>query len=305
MKHVIAHVALVLGLSAALAGCGAQAPDVDDSTEDLSASKKSFVSITHDTRKCASPVCGGYFVQDINKTTKSKYVASFDFSQSNLEQDDIDSVMASPPEEVVLFGKLGKIDSKTGTRAFIVTDAYLGLPGVSVPAGTVFYTAQDRSPAIQCITAPCNNGIASRVNATASQKPVDFTSYSASSIQVTELDTNWVTSRMELGGAIVAGSIVKGQMFPGGPELVLDAAQVFIKLPEVPACPKFANPACPSGKIMSWTRQANRCLVPDHCVAQKPCSQLPLNCMSGYHDVAWKVSTKACNEHACDPDFLN
>src|SRR5512138_615798 len=63
-----------------------------------------YYAITTDTRKCASPACGGYFVSRLNRTTTvcvdhsvqaSCYVPTLDWSESNLASTEQDRLVTA------------------------------------------------------------------------------------------------------------------------------------------------------------------------------------------------------------------
>jgi hypothetical protein len=297
----LASLLLAAGFTCSLAGC-IVSTDIESNVDDLSASSRSYVTIRRDLRKCASPMCGGFWIRDANKSTNERYVSGLDFSLSNLSDHDIDLVNAAPPEELVLRGKLGPIEPKFDTRPFLVSEAFLGMPGQTAEDGAIFYLAKDRNPPIQCITAPCNNGVATKLNTT---QKTDFTTYAVDQAAGTRVDQAWLVDRVENRGAIVAAKIRPGQQFPGGPELVLDASQVYVKLPfALGPCGKPYVPTCPTGQVPTFKRGVDRCTTFDSCVKPGVCPQYVPACDEGYTLVSYTSAPFACNAYVCDPDFL-
>ena len=300
IKHWLTFAAL-LGVGVTIAGCAVDAQTADEG--DLSAASRSYVTLRRDARKCASPMCGGYFVHDVNRATAETYVAGLDLVPASLLPELEDSVLAAPAEELVLRGKLGPVESAHGTREFLVSEVYRGMPGSAPADADVFFTTKTHTPAIQCITAPCNNEIATRLNST---KTTSFTSYNVIDALPSFGDQAWLTGRQQTHGAITAGSIVKGTKQPGGYEQVMTATQVYVRLPDVLGpCPKVAQPSCASGKVPTFKRSLDRCLVFTTCVKPGICPQFLPACDEGYTLSTWAQSSLGCKAMACDPTFLS
>lgn len=308
----LASAAVLLGLTIVASGCAADiapeqsfdAEQTDDNDSDLSTSSKSFVTLRHDDRKCVSPLCGGYFVKDVNKTTAERYVNSLDFSKSGWSDELIGKVLEAPAQELVLRGKLGKKESKFGTRPFLVYEAYRGLPGVEPLAGDRFYSAKDRDPQIQCFTAPCPNEMARELNTT---KQYAFDGYSVSLAALPHVDQDWLADRINHHNAIVAAWIIDGDKFPGGHAQILDASQVYLDVRDMMGpCPAFKLAACPEGQTWTWTRNDDLCQMPNACtVDDGSCPSLvPPQCAEGYTLSGWRTDSKSCIRFACDPSFV-
>ena len=155
-------------------------------------------------------------------------------------------------------------------------------------------------PQKQCITAPCNNLTAHKLNATKTS------SITRTAVAFDHLvDNSWLTHRVEDGGAIVAGSIGNGDVFPGGPESVLTADQVFLKLPETQGpCPLFKYGVCPSGQVRDYTRSEDRCILPSACVDAGFCAAFVPACEEGYSLSSWAGGEFGCSQFVCDPAWL-
>lgn len=173
---------LALGILAAGAvGCastadGRDAPDgpdtTDDSADELSAATlavSTYYVAQRDLRKCVSPVCGGYFVSRVNKTSTrcadgayhpTCYVAELDLSvlgASSQQASDVESAIGvdASATRVVLrgtiarkaFGSFGDLGSFTATEAWMApADATLD---------GAFYKVSDSG--IRCFVAPCSS----------------------------------------------------------------------------------------------------------------------------------------------------
>jgi hypothetical protein len=271
---------------------------VDDQLEDgaeLSASSRTFVGIRRDFRKCIAPLCGGYWVHDLNRVNLTEvYVSGLDFTGSGLSDEDQGNVELGL-DEVVLRGKLGPKEPQFNTRPFIVSEAYRGMPGKPVGATDKFFKVQPVS--IQCFRAPCPSLGAKKVNFTAQTL---FHQLDLADVTAGLVDGKWLRKRATLDGAITSGTMVRR-----GEEQVLEASNVFLRLPEVAGpCPVFKLAACPMGQVRTYTRTADRCVVPAACVAPGVCAQYIPACGEGYSLSSWQSGTFGCPAYACDPNWV-
>jgi hypothetical protein len=308
-KH--AHLTL-LAAGCMLAGCAIETAEpassfsseqFDESSSDLSASSRSYVTVRHDDRKCMAPMCGGYWVKDVNKTTAEQYVSALDFGSSGLDEVLIGKVLEAPAGELVLNGKLGPKEQTYKTRMFRVFEAYRGMPGVEPIVGDIFYKAEDRDPPIQCFAAPCPNEVASKLN-TSTKKTFD--GYQVELAARPHVDQDWLIDRVNHHGAIVAALILNGVKYPAGYEKILDASQVYLNVADMTdACPTIPLAPCPDGAGWTFTRDVGLCLDPNACVEDGNCPSLaPPQCEEGYAISSWRVASPSCRRFACDPAFV-
>ncbi len=299
------------GLAVSLTACGvtdateleAEETELGEAQSDLGTKVQSYVIARRDYRKCIYPMCGGWFVQDVNrKHPREEYVADLDLSGSGLSKNDIERVRGAARSELVLKGKLTEVNPKTGFRNFKVTEAYRGMPGVEVAAGDTFYRAETMEPQRLCFTAPCNNEVATKLN---SRQETEFTGYTLERASRAHVDQAWLINRVQFHGAIVAGSLRPGALLSGGFETILDASQVFIRLPEgVGPCSTAPEKACGDGLVSMYTRSADRCVVQEACGMPAFCLMMVPTCDPGYVLQGW-MSTTGCPQYACDPEFVH
>lgn len=290
-------------------GCAAESVTSEEesaaaSDDELSAVSQSYVVLRRDFRKCMAPMCGGYYVRDANRPYgKEVYVSGLDTSLAGLSDTDAAKVHGAPANELVLRGKLGAVEKKFGTRAFMVTEAYRGMPGVTVASGDLFYRAHDRDPQITCITAPCNNEIAQKLNF----KPeLDFTTLSVDAAAKPFVDEAWLARQVLRHGGLVAAKLHDGAKLPGGYEKVLDASQVFVRIPNpVGPCPMFPLMKCPEPRVNTFNRNADGCVIPTGCAMPGICPMYMPACEPGYTLASWTSQPAACQAYACDPAFLS
>ena len=286
---------LVLGV----VGCGGAAA-VGEGEDDLSATKQTHVSIRRDQRQCALPACGGFYVRDANKTTAEQYVEALDFSATGLDAATIAQVQQAPASELVLFGRLTALSAKSKQRSFKVTAAYRGMPGAAAPTGDAVYSTGTTH--IQCVTSPCLNKTATMINDGTVKY---FSTLDLGAASAGFVDQAWLASRVRDHGALVAAQIVDGEKLKAGPDQVLAAAQVFVKLPETVACPpNRAMPVqCAAGQVATFERDENRCLTQVSCVKVGVCPQHVPACGPGYTLTQWHAGASGCLAAACDPTF--
>jgi hypothetical protein len=275
-----------------------------ESTEaELSANSRTYVTARRDVRKCAVPRCGGYFVRDVNrKNPREEYVREFDFSNAQLTSDHQQHVRDAGDWELVLLGKLGPMDAVTNTRAFLVDEAWRGLPGVSSSRNSSFHRVNSKAEVVRCASAPCLSDTAETLNSTSKSA---FSSYDLQGVLKPRVDELWLHRRITHHGALVAGELVDGQMMAAGPERVLRAKQVYIRLPEsqAAACTPPAASTCPAGQVMSYVRNADRCWDEPQCVPSMICPMGVPACPEGYSLNTWPSRRGGCSGYACDPDF--
>ncbi len=281
-----------------LAGCGvssAEYSEVDDSTvtegSELSTVYWSYVTIRKDQRRCASPMCGGWFVKDVNRNGNEQYVAALNFAPAHL--DDATVELAQGPD-VVLQGRLEK--TRTAYYNFRIFNAFRGLPGKSPQTGDTFYRVAQAN--VQCVRAPCPSLQATKLN---NGTQTYFMAADLSRASVGQLDQNWLNDRIETKGALVAGRFTQVNRVGVGQETILDAADVYVKLPELPGpCPQYKLAACSPGYVHGFTRNVDRCIVPTGCVIAPRCAQIRPGCATDYTAVTW---AGPCPQWACDPTF--
>ncbi len=280
-------------------GCGVSETEVDlqlDESEsesgELSSTKDTFILVRHDMRKCISPLCGGYWVRDLNSTMQDRYVSALDLTGSSVPEEQRDRVTSAPDNELVVFGRLGPKENKFNTRTLTVLDAYRGLPGVQYAATDKFYGVFPTK--IACITTPCANLQATRLNRTTGHTMA--TEVRVDRALKAMVSGDWVMARVRQNRAVLAGTITRSQG-----NVVVDAAQVFIRVPDrFQSCPKIAPPKCSDGKIGAWTRTDNRCAVPVGCTYPGACAPFEPVCEPGYALTGWQ---NICPRFACDPEW--
>lgn len=294
---VVAAAAL---LASSFACGGAVQDELGADAAGLSTRTLSFVVVRPDVRRCAAPMCGGFWVHDANKAASTEqYVSALDFDSSGLDDASVEHVLNTSANELVLKARLSAQDARSRTRRLVVAEAYRGLPGMAVAAGDAFFSVVSRN--LRCVAAPCNTLGATRLGASSK---TGFARLEVGPAARPLVDTRWLSGRVTAHGALVAAHFEAGQRMAAGTEKVLEASQVFVKLPEaIGPCPMFAGPPCGAGETMTFQRNADRCTVPAGCVKVAACPHAMPACGAGYTLQSWPAGATACAAFACDPTF--
>ena len=139
--------------------------DVDDSKADIAGGTYTFFSMERDLRRCASPMCGGYWVTRVNaSTTKCHdgrnadrcYVADVDFDRLGLGETALSRVGLAMNgtfnQKLLVRGTIARKTHPAGVfGTFRPSEAWLG-QGPNVPDGPF---AMVETTGVRCITTPC------------------------------------------------------------------------------------------------------------------------------------------------------
>lgn len=209
--------ALILALFLGVPVVNAAAPEVDSL-----ASTSSFYTIRRDLRRCASPMCGGYFVKLVNQSRtrchdgrfmNECYVASIEWSGQPEPQND----------RVLVRGSLSTFPGHR-RRFGLLQASEVWVPAGNSPASGTYFRVRDRG--IRCIAAPCETHHEARLNSTAHRNIAGVDLSGAGTTDKAESDaTAAMTSR---DGILIAGvhTRVTG---PAGRSQMLKATQFYLR----------------------------------------------------------------------------
>ena len=298
MKKIAFSVALVL----CAASCGGSIEPLDQGEDDAAAASYLLFTVRRDLRKCAAPACGGWWVSAVHQDASPLYVSGLDFSRTKLDAAAQDAVRAAPGEELLFKARIGAAD-KRGQRMLLVKDAWRGMPGVAAGGQDVVYSVAARVPQKTCVAAPCNNQVATAMG---SGKTTELTRVGVQRAAQAFVDQEWLQNRVVYHGALVAAHVASGQKMAAGAEVVLDASQVWLHLPEnAGPCAQPREDACSGGQVQAWDRTPDRCIEPLGCVNRGVCSMMMMpSCPAGYVAITWSSAPNGCPATACDPAWV-
>lgn len=226
----------------------------------LSLPASEFFALTRDMRRCASPLCGGYWVRALNRiltrcadgsAARQCYVAEADFRAAGGEPviDGTGIVVRGAIESNVYpdFGNLGR---------FVAVGAFS--PVSSNAATGAYFRVVDNG--IRCITEPCFSVATELLNTGVAFNVSDF-DLSQAGASAEELEA--ASAAVAAGGLIVAGtlSLRSGQ---AGLGIQLRASQFF--LPTAARC--YSSAACEPGESCN---AGEVCLPPPGCGPGRAC----------------------------------
>ena len=218
------HILGAFALASSLVGCGVAAEDTAATaaaSDDVTVRADGYFTLTRDTRRCASPACGGYFVDPVNAssarcadgTTAARcYVGAVDLSalpRAGSER----SGLASARGEIVIRGRIG-VASGNAYGQLVATEAWRSVAGAA-PTSSV---SRVSTTGTTCTFVPCEALNLLRANGSATALPVVGVDLS----RLASLDE---ATRDEVLGAATrdGGSLVAGprKTIPGNPSTTL------------------------------------------------------------------------------------
>ena len=261
-----------------VAACGGAADSFDEGSDDVTSASLQLFTVQRDERKCAAPMCGGWWASAVQQDASPIYVTDLDLSRAQLDAQTEQSVRAAPAEELLLRARAGAAD-KRGFRQLVVKSVWRGMPGV-VPAAkdAVWSMGQKTATDVK------------------SGKSAAVSSVDVRDAARAFVDQDWLSSRVVSHGALAAAHVSSK---------VLDASQVWIHLPEsIGPCAKPVEQACSGGQVQAYARTADRCLQPLGCVNRGICSMMMPSCADGYVAVTW-TAANGCPATSCDPAWAH
>ena len=186
-----------------------------DGKADAADGAYAYYAIRTDFRKCGSPLCGGFFLSRVNRTTTvchtgssaaSCYTPVLDWSESGLDQDLQEKLVGQTRKFggkfTLVAGRFAKKNTTTTSPSlgrFIIAEAWLA-EGEHAPEGVFAKVTQN---GIRCIAAPCPSLTEKGLNTgnTANIADLDFGPSDLSERQVQGFVDQYIAPQ----GIIVAG----------------------------------------------------------------------------------------------------
>jgi len=264
-----------LGAVACSAGdpgsAGSEENAVSSAGQDLRAAAPSYVTLRRDLRRCASPLCGGFFAAAVNQDrlrcadgsrSAECYVADLDLSALGLSEEQ-QATLQNEATSLLLLGQIRSIRTVAGRLGELtVSEAWQGHPGVT-PSGRFF---RARNDGIVCITSPCLSFSAQLLNR---QEP---------SVKLAEIDLSAVSA--DPSAAFEQLSAADGLLLaarrttvtgPAGSARGLRASEFYLPFVAQPqSCGSRGLPQCDDGSFCSFPAQANcgRADAPGECTVR-------------------------------------
>lgn len=298
----------------ALGGCAVDAstdsPSADGSEDELSSSASSFgyFIVTHrDARKCASPMCGGFFVKRVNQATTTCadgsqqvecYVSAITLNGIGLsahEADDFRTALESG--HALVKARTYKSTSNGVTLGTLkASEGWIGATGSS-PDGTFYRTADN---GIRCVKAPCPSTTAYELNGSDNHNVIEVRlTGTATPADPATLDRA-AAALATTDGILVAGGIALPKCKPDtscGPFATASEFYLRVKRTEGKACGARTRVECGAGQFCNW-RAADICGAAD---ASGTCAYRPELCTDLYEPVCGcdgNTYPNACNANA-------
>jgi hypothetical protein len=208
---------LILALFLGVPAINTAAPEVDSL-----ASTSSFYTIRRDVRRCASPMCGGYFIQLVNQPRtrchdghfmRECYVASIEWNGQPEPQND----------RALVRGSLSTFPGHR-RRFGMLSAREVWLPAGDKQASVTYFRVRDRG--IRCIAAPCETHHEAKLNTSASRNiaGVDLSGAGASESAVSE-----ATMAMTSADGIIVAGVHTRVTGPAGRSQMLKATQFYLR----------------------------------------------------------------------------
>ncbi len=218
----------------------------------------SYLRLRRDVRRCAAPLCGGFFVARVNRLSTACangersaecYVADLDLSALDLSSEQEAEVTGTPTRFVLrgdivsqpsVFGEVGRLN---------VTEAWQGHADAT-PRGAFLRVTNN---GIVCITSPCLSFSAQALN-------TRLPSLSIADVNLSDISADPSDAFEQLGaeaGLLVAATpvVVRG---PAGRALGLDASEYYVPLlPEKSTlCGTRGVPPCTEGSFCDFPAES-------------------------------------------------
>jgi hypothetical protein len=246
---------VLLSLIALAPGCGAPLTDesddpelngvVDDGKADSLSSTSTYYSVRRDFRKCAFPLCGGYYVSRVNRATTTChdgsqkpecYVVNMDL-ENTLGLDATEAAnfrFVVDQGQAVLRGKIKKANYPGRVLGFFVPTEGYAAATTAAPAGT-FYRATDSG--IRCFRAPCPSVHQAKLNSTSS---ANIYGLDLDGVGATEEQVSAALNALSTRDLLVAGNLRSR---------VLEASQFYLRVRHVACTGPVSYPSPPKAEL--------------------------------------------------------
>ena len=186
------------------------------------AENSTFFTVRQDLRKCASPMCGGYFITRVNQAV-TRCANGRDMAECYVTDIDWNGAAEVEPRQALIRGSLVTRGDQRGKYGVLrVTEVWQA--GNSEKATGEFFRVKDLG--VRCIAAPCQTHLEAKLNTSIERKIAGIALASP-----TEGSDEWIQALKAMTseeGVIVVGqhADVSG---PAGRSQMLKATQFFVR----------------------------------------------------------------------------
>jgi len=248
-----------------------------------------YVKLVRDLRKCAFPLCGGYFVvqlnvdkEDTQRNTQLDYISALDFSGAPSLRASFNDALI----EDLIFA--GNVRTQPDPDTFAVKQLFRALPGVN--NSETNHTGKEQY--LKVSASSTASFVAVNLGTT-----IPFAKLTFKIPGILFLDTEYLKAQTLANQAIIFAKQGANQV---------QAQQVYLLVPQqIGPCKKKPTNRCTQVQTAeTFTRDPlTRCLVFDKCVRRGFCPLFIPVCPEGYTRQSWAVEPNACPSYTCDPTW--
>src|SRR5688500_2176800 len=138
------------------------APELPNIKVDPQTNTSTFYTIRRDLRRCASPMCGGYFIKLVNQT-KTRCANGRYMNECYVASIEWNALPETDKDGALIRGNLNTRGNRNGKFGVLHAQEVWLPAGDKQPSGT-FFRVRDRG--IRCIAAPCETHHERKINST-------------------------------------------------------------------------------------------------------------------------------------------
>ncbi|KAN0033375.1 hypothetical protein ACTA71_002800 [Dictyostelium dimigraforme] len=255
----------------------------------IASAGESYYAIRTDLRKCAYPMCGGYFVREIGSNKAEVYVKSLNQTVKGGGVSVSESLYKNAPSyAVVVKGDLNKDE-------IVVSRIFRLLPKPSKPFNF------DSELNNFFIVVPKENSSTTEVkklNGNKSEKVNSIENSYSQDVSLVPMD--WLSYKVNSGESVFT---VSGRM---DSNKTISIDYMFISLPDPKLCPMVLTVVrCANDTIPTYSSSATRCLTFSGCVHRGICPLVIPGCSDGYTRNSYASKPNGCPHYSCIPSFLS
>ncbi|KAM9979732.1 hypothetical protein ACTFIZ_005994 [Dictyostelium cf. discoideum] len=255
---------------------------------------ETYYAIRTDVRRCAAPMCGGYFLREIGSSNKTEiYVKSLNQVSETVKES---QYKYAPNFNVVVKGQI------TNDNTIVVSQIFRLLPKINNNTFNIdleidnFYTTITPSG-----TENTTNIEIQKLN---SNKPsMKVKSIKNSNDDIFFIPSDWLTYKVNSAQSVYTITKSKNSTTTTTTTTI---DYMFISLPDPKFCPKILiQVICKNETVPTYTSNAARCLKFSGCVHPGPCPFMIPVCPEGYSKSSYPIKPNACPHYSCIPSFLS